>query len=58
MVLIQQQNRPVQVVSTVWRWEDGGYTSADVPNVDKSAAATTRQASMPQNTTLVPAIPL
>jgi len=58
MVSIQQQNRPVRVVLTVWQLEDGGFTSAGAPNVDKSAAAITRQTSMPQNTTRVLAIQL
>jgi len=58
MVSIQQQNRPVQVALTVWQREDGGFTSAGAPNVDKSAAAITRQTSMPQNTTRAPAIQL
>ena len=58
MVLIQQQNRPVQVVLTVWQRAGGGFTFVDAPNVDESDAVITRQASMPQNIMLVPAIPL
>jgi len=58
MVSIRQQNRPVRVVLTVWQLEDGGFTSAGAPSVDKSAAAITRQTSMPQNTMRAPAIQL
>ena len=57
-VSIQQQNRPVQVALTAWQRAGGGYTSADAPNVGESAAPITRQTSMPQNTTRIPAIPL
>src|SRR5690242_19425132 len=35
-----------------------GYTSADAPNVDKSAAAITLRTNMPQNTTRALAMPL
>jgi hypothetical protein len=55
---MQQQNQPVLVVLTAWQRAGGGYTSADAQNVDESAAAITRQTSMPQNTTRAPAIPL
>lgn len=58
MVSIQQQNRPVRAVLTVWQREDGGFTSAGAPNVDKSAAAITRQTNMPQNITRAQAIQL
>ena len=57
-VSIQQQNRRVQVALTAWQREAGGYTSADAPNVDESAAAIIRQTNMPQNTMRAPAIPL
>jgi len=43
---------------TAWKLADGGYISADAPNVDESAAAITRQTSMLQNTMRAPAIPL
>jgi hypothetical protein len=42
---------------TVWQPAGGGYTSEDAPNVDKLAAAITRQTNMPQNTMRAPAIP-
>lgn len=55
-VLIQLQNRLVQVALSVWQRVSGGYTSADAPNAGTSAAVIPRQTNMPQSTTRLQAI--